>query len=223
MQLRTVAMPRALSGLMGLFLLYFAFRYGMMGLLGLFILPLFRSSGAARSPGPLPYMLGMAADVLVLAGIVLGAGIIFNFRSMALRVPGFSSSVTATRNLTWGAYIAAMIGLAIAIDVVIPGVESKNNVNPSPTQYAHVTATVADDGSESYVVVNGDLTVDLSRWPQSEWAGLQFKTSNPSVLSLDAAPAACWTAIARVGAHDAGLSRIHSASAHGRHTFHPPA
>src|SRR5260370_38483266 len=96
-------MPRALSGLMGFFLLYFAFRYGMMGLFGLFILPMFLSSGAARSPGTLPYMLGMAAEALALAGIVLGAGILFNFRSMALRVPGFSSSVPATRNLALGA------------------------------------------------------------------------------------------------------------------------
>ncbi len=219
MQLRTVAMPRALSGLMGLFLLYFAFRYGMMGLFGLFVLPMFLSSGAARSSGTLPYVLGMAAEVLVLAGIVLGAGIVFNFRNMALRVPGFSSPVTATRNLTWGAYIAAMIGLAIAIDVVVPGVESKNNANPSPTQYAHVTATVADDGSESYVAVNGDLTVDLSGWPQSEWAGVQFKTSNPSVLSLDAAPAGGDKPIARFGAHEAGVSRIDATAGDGRYTF----
>src|SRR5260370_6912668 len=175
---------------MGCFRLYARCSWETIAVSGLFNLPMFLSSGAARSPGTLPYMLGMAAEVLVLAGIVLGAGIIFNFRSMALRVPGFSSSVTATRNLTWGAYIAAMIGLAIAIDVVIPGVESKNNVNPSPTQYAHVTATVADDGSESYVVVNGDLTVDLSGWPQSDWARLPLKTSNPTLLSPHPPPPA---------------------------------
>ena len=219
MQLRSVAIPRALSGLMGLFLLYFAFRYGMMGLVGLFILPMFLSSGAARSSGTLPYVLGMTAEVLVLAGILLGAGIIFNFRNMALRVPGFSSPVSTTRNLTWGAYIAAMVCLAIAIDIVIPGLESKNNVNANQAQYGHVTATVADDGGETYVVANGDLTVDLSGWPQSEWSGVQFKTSNPSVLSLDAAPVAGDKPIARFGAHQEGVSRVDAASADGRYTF----
>src|SRR5712692_10872033 len=83
-----------------------------------------------------------------------------------------------------------MIGLAIALDVVIPAAERQSIVNAGPGQYTHVSATVSDDGSATYVVIGGDLTVDLSGWPSSEWSGVQFKTSNPSVLSLDAAPTA---------------------------------
>jgi hypothetical protein len=219
MQLRTAAMRPALGGLLGILLIIFAFRYGVRGLYSLFILPLFLSSGAARSAGSLPFIADATATLLVLAGILLGAGIIFNFRNMAVRVPGFSSPVTTTRNVTWGGYVAAMIFLAIAIDVIIPATEPKSTVNASPSQYTHVSVTVAEDGSESYVVVTGDLTVDLSGWPSSEWSGVTFRTSNPSVLSLDSTPAPGDKPIARLTAHQTGVSRVEAASSDGRYTF----
>jgi hypothetical protein len=217
MQLRTVTMPRAVSGLIGIFLLYFAFRYGLGGLFSLMILPALLSG--TRSPGALLAIATLAVNALLLLGILLGAGVALNFRNMALRVPGFSSASSARRNGTWGGYVAVMIGLAIALDVVIPAAERQSIVNAGPGQYTHVSATVSDDGSATSVVIGGDLTVDLSGWPSAEWSGVQFKTSNPSVLSLDAAPIGGGPPIARFTPHQVGVSRIDATSSDGRYTF----
>lgn len=218
MQLRTVAMPRAMSGLIGIFLLYFAFRYGLGGLFSLMILPALLLDGA-KGPGVLLSIAAVVVNALLLLGILLGAGITLNFRNMAFRVPGFSSAAPTARNLTWGGYVAVMIGLAVALDVVIPAAERQSIVNAGPGQYTHVSATVGDDGSATYVVIGGDLTVDLSGWPTSEWSGVQFKTSNPSVLSLDGAPTAGGPPIARFTPRQAGVSRIDATSSDGRYTF----
>lgn len=220
MDLRTVSMPRALSGLMGLFLFYFAIRYGIGGLFSLMILPsLLSDGGYPAGGGRLLAVLLLGVNALLLAGILLGAGILFNFRNMAFRLPGFSSGSTATRNVAWGGYIAAMIGLAILNDGVLPAAMHKNTVNAGQTQYTHVSATVTDDGGQTYVVVDGDLTVDLSGWPPTEWSGVQFTTSNPSVLSLDSPPAAGGPPIAKFTAHQAGVSRVNATSADGRYSF----
>jgi hypothetical protein len=82
-----------------------------------------------------------------------------------------------------------------------------------------VTATISDDGSEAYVTTGGELTVDLSGWPSTEWAGVQFKTSNPSVLSLDATPGSDGKPMAKFTAHQTGVSRVEAASTDGRYTF----
>lgn len=217
MQLRTLTMPRAMSGLIGIFLLYFAFRYGLGGLFSFMLLPALLSD--TKSPGALLSIATLAVNALLLLGILLGAGVTLNFRNMAFRVPGFSSAAPGKRNLAWGGYVAVMIGLAIALDVVIPAAERQSIVNAGPGQYTHVSATVSDDGSGTYVVIGGDLTVDLSGWPSSEWSGVQFKTSNPSVLSLDAPPTAGGPPIARFTPRQAGVSRIDATSADGRYTF----
>jgi hypothetical protein len=218
MQLRTVTMPRAISGLIGIFLLYFAFRYGLGGLFSFMLLPALLSDGS-RAPGAFLTIATLVVNAFLLLGILLGAGITLNFRNMAFRVPGFSSPAPTTRNVTWGGHVAVMIGLAIALDVVIPAAERQSIVNASQGQYTHVSATVNDDGAETYVVIGGDLTVDLSGWPSSEWPGVQFKTSNPSVLSLDAAPTAGGPPIARFTSHQAGASRVDAASSDGSYTF----
>jgi hypothetical protein len=80
-----------------------------------------------------------------------------------------------------------------------------------------VSAT--DDGSETFVIVGGDLTVDLSAWPSSEWAGVQFKTSNPSILSLVQPPSTGGAPVALFVANQVGTSRVDAASADGRYTF----
>jgi len=220
MQLRTVSMPRAVSGLLGLFLFYFALRYGIGGLLSLMILPNLLGAGTEpTNTGKLLVVAQLVVNALLLAGIVLGVGLLLNFRNMAFRVPGFSSGSTTTRNVSWGAYIAAMIVLAVTLDGVLPAAEHRSLVNPNPNQYTHVAATITDDGGETYVVVNGDLTVDLSGWPQSEWSGVQVTTSNPSVLSLDSKPAASGPPIATFTAHQAGASRVNATSADGRYSF----
>jgi hypothetical protein len=157
--------------------------------------------------------------VVLLAGIVLGAGLLLNFRNMAFRFPGFSSSVASTRNLTWGAYVAVMIGLAIAVDGVIPTLQQRSTVNAGQGDYTRVVATVEDDGSETFVAVGGELTVDLSGWPSNEWAGVEFKTSNPSVLSLDSSPPPSGKPTATFRAHQAGAARVEANSADGRYTY----
>jgi hypothetical protein len=149
---------------------------------------------------------------------VLGLGILFNVRNLAYRVPGFSSPVPRTRNLTWGGYAAVMVVLVVVLQGVLPGAGSAG-AGQQPGQYAHVTASALDDGSETFVQTGGDLTVNLSGWPSTEWAGVQFKTSNPSVLSLDAGPAAGAAPIAKFGAHQQGVSRVDAMSADGRYTF----
>ena len=84
---------------------------------------------------------------------------------------------------------------------------------------ANVTVTIDDDGSDTYVAVGGQLTVDLSGWPRSEWSGVEFKTSNPSVLALSGAPTAASPPLAHFSADETGASRVDAASADGHYTF----
>jgi len=218
MQLRTAGTPRALGGVIGILLLIFALRYGLGGLSSLLVLPAMLTSGAVKE-GTALVVAALLANVLLLAGIVLGAGVLLNFRNMAVRFPGFSSPVSTTRNLTWGGYVAVMIALALTVDGIIPAVQQRTGVSAGQDNFTHVVATVQDDGSETYVAVGGDLVVDLSGWPANEWPGVQFRTSNPSVLSLDALPAAQAKPIATFGAHQTGAARVEAASADGLYTY----
>jgi hypothetical protein len=218
MQVRTVAMPRMLTGVVGVVLFILALRYGLGGLLSLAILPgLLTGSLAGMRGGAWLAIAGVVVNVMMLAGILVGAALYFNFRNLAFRLPGFSSPVTRTRNLAWGGYVAVMIALAIGISGVLPLAERGTVASNGPA--AHVTATVDDDGGDITLAAGGDLTVDLTGWPSSEWKGVQFKTSNPSILSLDTAPPASGPPIARFTAHQAGVSRVDATSADGRYTF----
>jgi len=218
MQLRTTGMPRALGGIAGILLLLFALRYGLGGLFSLWVLPAL-VAGGDLSGSRLAVIVGLLANLLVLVGIVVGVAVYFNLAGLAYRLPGFSSPMQRTRNLTWAGYIGAMVALAIVIDGVVPAMQRSTIAGGTNTaQYQHVTATFADDGSETYVLNGGDLTVDLSGWPPTEWTGVVFKTSNPSVLSLDAAPAG-QKPVARFGAHQDGAARVDAASSDGRYTF----
>jgi hypothetical protein len=69
------------------------------------------------------------------------------------------------------------------------------------------------------VTVGGDVTVDLSSWPSSEWAGVAFKTSNPSVLTLDHGPSAGGPPVSVFVAHQVGVARVDASSTDGRYTF----
>ncbi len=217
MQLRATRMPGAWGGAIGLILLLLAIRYGLGGLSSLLALTSYLGSGSARLT-PM-YAIGLAINVVMLAGIALGAALILNFRNLALTMPGFSSPVALTRNLTWGGYIAAMVLLAVLLDGVIPGAVARSLVHNGQGAYSHVTATFADDGGETYVAAGGQLTVDLSQWPQTEWAGVTFKTSNPTVLSLDTKPEAGAAPVAMFGAHQEGAARVDATSADGSYSF----
>ena len=217
MQLRTTAMPRAFGGLLGLALLFLAFRYGLAGLAGLFVLPELLAGNI--SGNRLALALAFGGDVLMLAGIVLGAALVLNFRNAAARLPGFSSFNPSIRNLTWGGYVAVMVALVVFVEGVAPGLEHRVNVSAGQGQFTHVALTAADDGSETYVDIGGDVTLDLSAWPQDEWTGVTFKTSNPSVLSLDSTPSTGGAPIARFSAHQGGAARIDASSTDGKYTF----
>jgi hypothetical protein len=143
--------------------------------------------------------------------------VLFNVSNLAARLPGFSSPTPRTRTITWVGYAAIMVGLAVVLDGVIPAIERTGPQNAS--QYAHVAVSATDDGSETFVIVGGDLTVDLSAWPSSEWAGVQFKTSNPSILSLVQPPSTGGAPLALFVANQVGASRVDAASADGRYTF----
>jgi hypothetical protein len=217
MQLRTTTMPRAFGGLLGLALLYLGFRYGMTGLLGLLVLPeiLTGSLGGDR----LALAASFGISVLMLVGIVLGLALLFNFRNAAMRIPLFSSATPSTRNLAWGGYVAVMVALVVAQQAIVPGLQHRNQVTADQGNYTHVTLAAGDDGSETFVYTDGDVTVDLSQWPSGEWSGVTFKTSNPSVLSLDSTPASGAAPVAKYTAHEAGAARIDASSADGKYTF----
>jgi hypothetical protein len=212
MQIRSVGTPRVVGGVVTICLILVALRYGMGGLFGLFALP------GALAAGNLAEAGSLLVGVLILAAILLGIGVVLNVANLAFRVPGFSSPVSRTRSLTWGGYVLVLASLIVA-QGALPGLQSPTNVGAGSTQYLHVTATTSDDGSETYVTTGGELTVDLSGWPSTEWAGVQFKTSNPSVLSLDATPGSDGKPIAKFTAHQTGVSRVEAASTDGRYTF----
>jgi len=220
MQLRTDGAPRWASGLGGLILIFFALRYGLAALSSVLLLwVLLENPGTIGTRGTLLYVGQLLVSVLLLAGILLGAGVLFNFRSMALRVPGFSSAAPATRNLTWAGYVAAMIVLAVLTDAVIPSLERQTLANDHNTNYLRVTATADDDGTDVYVQVGGEVTLDLSKWPPAEWTGVAFKTSNPSVLSSDSSQASGDKPIAHFSAREVGTSRLEATSADGLYSF----
>jgi hypothetical protein len=217
MQMRAATVPRAFGGLLGLALLFLAFRYGMSGLVGLLVLPELLSGHLSGDKLALAASFGIS--VVMLAGILLGLALVFNFRNAAMRVPLFSSASPSTRNVAWGGYVAVMVALVVAQQAIVPGIQHRNLVNASQGNYTHVTVTAADDGSETFVETNGDLTVDLSQWPSNQWSGVTFKTSNPSVLSLDTTPAPDASPIAKYSAHETGAARVDASSADGRYTF----
>jgi hypothetical protein len=215
MQLRTADTSPLLGYAVRAMLFIFVFRYGLGGLVGLLALPAVLSGGLH---GGL-VVLQLVLSVVILAGTVFGVLLVFNIRGFAYTAPGFSSSTPSVRTLAWSGYLAAMIGLAVVYDGVIPALERQTPANTPAPQYAHVSATADDDASEVYVQIGGDLTVDLSKWPSSEWSGVVFKTSNPSVLSLDVKPSAGAPPIAKFTAHQTGVARVDASTADGTYTF----
>ena len=221
MQMRTVQMPGTLSGIAGILLLLLAVRYGLAGILGVLVIPAMLSGGAGSfTTGDQLVIVGaFFADALMLAGILLGAALIFNWRNTALRVAWFSSPSPATRNLAWGGYIAVMVGLAVLIDGVIPAAERRYQAHEKPPSYANVTVTVNDDAGYTDLYVGGDLKVDLSAWPSTEWSGVEFKSSNPSVLELTSSPKPGEMPVAHFMGKQAGVARAQAASSDGRYSF----
>ena len=214
MQVRTIGVPRVVTGVVSICLILVGLRFALGGVFSLFALPSLITSGDVLAIG------SAVVSVLMLVGIVIGLGVLLNIGNLAFRAPGFSSPEPRSRNLTWGGYAAVMVGLLVTQQAVLPAaLPSTNAGNGQLSQYRHVTATVNDDGSETYVLVGGDLTVDLSGWPNAEWSGVQFKTSNPTVLSLDVTPAAGGPPTARFTAHQAGAARVDAASTDGRFTY----
>ena len=220
MQLRTVAMPQVLGGVLSICLLIVIARFGFGAVTSLFALSGgLGATSQLSSTGRLLIYGELAANFLIVVGILVGLGVYFNVANLAYRVPGVSSPVPQTRRLTWIGYAAVMVVLVGLVDVALPAAGDSTVQGGGPEQFAHVTVTAGDDGTETLVSVGGDLTVDLSSWPSSEWAGVQFKTSNPSVLTLDSQPSAGAPPIAHFSAHEAGASRVDAASSDGRYTF----
>jgi hypothetical protein len=222
MQMRSRAMPQGVGGIAGIVLILFALRYGFGVLTSIVALGSVIQSpqGVSNRPGGQLLLYGeLVANVLILVGILVGLGVLFNIGNLALRLPGFSSPTSRTRRITWAGYAGLMVLLLVVLNVALPAAAGSGLGNGAQGQYLHVTATTADDGSETFVAVGGDLTVDLSSWPSSEWAGMSFKTSNPSILSLDQAPAAGSPPVAIFAGRQAGAARVDATSADGRYTF----
>lgn len=218
MQLRGAGMPQTLGYGLRILLVIFALRYGLGGLAALFTLPYLLNNGTR---GVTVFTLNIALSVVLLAGIVLGAALVFNIRNLAFTTPGFSSPNPSTRNLAWAAYIAAMIGLAVVYDGVLPQLERQASATTTHSQDLHVTVTVSDDGGETFVTQGGDLTVDLTGWPNSVWGGVTFKSSNPSVLKLrpNLVAGLVTRPIAVFDAVGEGVARVDAASRDGSYSF----
>ncbi len=214
MQMRTVRMAPALSYGIGVLLFIFALRYGLGGVFGLMALPSVLNGG----PGLLSYeTFAVVLSVVLLCGILFGAAVLFNFRNLAYSTPGFSSPTPGVRNVAWGAYIAVMISTAVIYDGLLPQLERQTQANIVKSDYLHVKASLSDDGGEIYVVSGGDVSLDLTGWPSSEWNGVDFKSSNPSVLTLDSAQTS--RPLAKFSAHQAGIARVNATSADGKYSF----
>jgi len=219
MQVRTAGMPRALGGVLGIVLLILILRFGFAGLGSLLLIPTLIGGNLAVAPGTRGIAIaGVVLNLLLLAGLVLGVALYFNFRNLAFRLPGFSSPRTRTRNFTWGAYGVLIAAVAIGLQLVIPSMERGAEAGAAQS-LEHVTATVSDDGGETYVVLGGDVSVNLSGWPNSEWQGVEFKTSNPSILILDSQSSTGGAPTAHFTARQDGVARIDAATADGRYTF----
>lgn len=222
MQLRTRAMPQGVSGIVGIVLILFALRYGFGVMTSIFSVATLLQAppGLGNRQGVQFVLYGeLIANVLILIGILIGLAVIFNIGNLAMRLPGFSSPASRTRTITWVGYACIMAALLFALNIGLPAAGGPGIGNGGQDQFAHVTVTPADDGSETYVNTGGDLTVDLSTWPSSEWAGVTFKTSNPSVLSLDGAPSAGARPVAVFTARQEGAARVDATSSDGRYTF----
>lgn len=208
MQVRTRSMSLGVSGVVGVVIVLFALRFGLSSLLGVL------SYGSLIGTSPVLGVVGVIANALLVVGVLLGVGVLLNFRGLAFSLPGVSSSEPRIRTLTWVGFALVMGLLALTVSYVLPG-----SFPARAGGGRHVTATVADDGAEVAVAAGGTLTVDLSGWPSSEWPGVQFKTSNPVVLSLDATPATGGPPVARYTAHQAGVARVDASSADGKFSF----
>src|SRR5207237_10301594 len=116
-------------------------------------------------------------------GGVVAAALPLDFLARAQPAPALASTVPPGRSLAWGSYLAAMVGLALVPQGVVPALERQAIPSAGQGDGTHVTVTVQDDGGEVFVATGGQLVVDLTGWPSSEWA-VTFKSSNPSVLEL---------------------------------------
>ena len=69
---------------------------------------------------------------------------------------------------------------------------------------------------EVFVATGGQLVVDLTGWPSSEWA-VTFKSSNPSVLELmpDKTESPATRPVATFRAVSAGFARVDAGSGDG--------
>lgn len=211
MQLRTIGAPRLFTGVVSICLLVILLRFGLGGLFALFTLPVLIGAGDVAAVGE------AVVSVLILAGILLGLALVFNVRNLAYRTPGFSSTFPRTRNLTWAGYAVAMLVLLGLQQGVMPAIPATNSAGNSGDQSLHVTATTTDDGGDTYVALGGRLTVDLTGWPSSEWDGVTFKSSNPSVLHLDGTDTG--RPVARFTGRQSGVARVDATSADGTYTF----
>ena len=211
MQLRTIGVPRIFTGAVSICLVLILLRFGLGGVFALFELPALMSAGDYLAIG------SAVVSVLILAGILLGLAVLFNVRNLAFRTPGFSSPYPRTRNLTWSAFAGVMLVLLFLQQGVFPTAVETNPAGTHAGQFMQVTATTNEDGSEAYVEEGGQLTVNLSGWPSNEWAGVTFKSSNPSVLHLDGTQTD--KPVATFSARQSGVARVDASSADGSYTF----
>lgn len=151
-------------------------RYGLGAVGRLLYLP------SAVGSGP-RLILTLVFDLILVAGLVLGAALLWDFRGIRERLPGFSSSQTWVYRSSWGGLIAV---------VLLAGYLSGATLGTTPTPGGaiprSVHLTVNDDQTEVAVQTGGTVTVDLSDWPASARQGMHITVSNPSVLQAEGAP-----------------------------------
>lgn len=115
-------MPPIVSGGVAIVIVLFALRFGFGAFNGV--------SGYGRALltaganlGPRLFavaLAGLIGNALLLAGILLGVGVLLNVGNLAYRAPGFRSTHSRTRTLTWTVFAVVMAGLAIGVNYVLP-------------------------------------------------------------------------------------------------------
>lgn len=114
MQGRPRSMPLRVSGVVGLVIVLFAFRFGFSSLRGVL------AYATLARTAPVLGLLGVIANALLLVGIVLGVGVLLNLGNLAFALPGVSSPDRRVRTLTWAGYAVVMGLLAVTVSYLLP-------------------------------------------------------------------------------------------------------
>lgn len=150
------------TGIVGLILIFVAVRYGAAFFYGFGVSPI-----------------AAIGELVLAAGILGGALLIFDVWGLRSRLPGFSSRSRGVVAASWAGYIATFGALAIVFNLVVPRLLPASR---GACSVEGCTVTAADDKATVTMTRTAVLTVDLGDAPQASWADMRIESSDPSIL-----------------------------------------